>query len=119
MTMLQYANKFTSLRCFCPKVFEDKKEKIDLFEQGLREEMGCQLASHKFTTFKNLYDAALVVEIRFKLNKGERNVGNKPRLMMGSSQVAELRQQGNFQNANKKRGPGNAISDKLKQCETC
>ncbi|KAL3513118.1 hypothetical protein ACH5RR_025835 [Cinchona calisaya] len=100
MTVLQYANKFTSLGRFCPKVFEDEEEKMDRFEQGLREEIGCQLASHKFTTFKNMYDAALAVEMRFKLNEGERSIGKKPRWLMGSNQAARTRQQGNFQNAN-------------------
>ncbi|KAL3519885.1 hypothetical protein ACH5RR_018034 [Cinchona calisaya] len=115
MTMLQYENKFTSLGRFCPKVFEDEEEKMDRFEQGLREEIGCQLASHKFTTFKNMYDAALVVEMRFKLNEGERSIGKKPRWVMGSNQAVGTRQQGNFQNANKRRGPINANGAKLKQ----
>ncbi|KAL3502019.1 hypothetical protein ACH5RR_036468 [Cinchona calisaya] len=44
MTVLQYANKFTSLGRFCPKVFEGEKKKMDWFEQCLREEIGCQLA---------------------------------------------------------------------------
>ncbi|KAL3516605.1 hypothetical protein ACH5RR_023507 [Cinchona calisaya] len=115
MTVLQYANNFTSLGRFCPKVFEDEEEKMDRFEQGLREEIGCQLASHKFTTFKNMYDAALAVEMRFKLNEGERSIGKKPRWMMGSNQAVGTRQQGNFQNANKRRGPINANGGKLKQ----
>ncbi|KAL3530203.1 hypothetical protein ACH5RR_009525 [Cinchona calisaya] len=88
---------------------------MDRFEQGLREEIGCQLASHKFTTFKNMYDAALAVEMRFKLNEGERSIGKKPRWMMGSNQAVGTRQQGNFQNANKRRGPINANGGKLKQ----
>ncbi|KAL3509615.1 hypothetical protein ACH5RR_029016 [Cinchona calisaya] len=33
MIVLQYANKFTSLGRFCPKVFEDEEEKMDRFEQ--------------------------------------------------------------------------------------
>ncbi|KAL3497858.1 hypothetical protein ACH5RR_040590 [Cinchona calisaya] len=83
MTVLQYANKFTSLEHFCPKVFEDEEEKMDQFEQG------------------------------------ERSIGKKPRWMMGSNQAVGTRQQGNFQNANKRRGPVNANGGKLKQCETC
>ncbi|KAL3507760.1 hypothetical protein ACH5RR_033142 [Cinchona calisaya] len=89
MTVLQYANKFTSLGRFCPKVFEDEEKKMDRFEQGLREEIGCQLASHKLTTFKNMYDAALAVEMRFKLNEGERSIGKKPRWMMGLIKLLE------------------------------
>ncbi|KAL3520200.1 hypothetical protein ACH5RR_018349 [Cinchona calisaya] len=119
MTVLQYANKFTSLVRFCPKVFEDEEEKMDQFEQGLREEIRCKLASHKFTTFKNIYYAALTVEMRFKLNEGERSISKKPRWMIGSSQATGVRQEGNFQNVNKRRGPVNANEGKLKQCETC
>ncbi|KAL3499906.1 hypothetical protein ACH5RR_038999 [Cinchona calisaya] len=89
---------------------------MDRFEQGLREEIGCQLASHKFTTFKNMYDVTLAVEMRFKLNEGERSIGKKPRWMMGSNQAIGTRQQGNFQNTNKRRGPVNANRGKLKQC---
>ncbi|KAL3537517.1 hypothetical protein ACH5RR_000883 [Cinchona calisaya] len=96
MTVFQYANKFASLGCFCPRVFEDEEEKMDRFEQGLREEIGCQLASHNFTTFKNMYDAALAVEMQFKLNEGERNIGKKPRWMMGFNRAAGTRQQGNL-----------------------
>ncbi|KAL3516593.1 hypothetical protein ACH5RR_023495 [Cinchona calisaya] len=114
MTVLQYANKFTSLGHFCTKVFEDEEEKMDRFEQGMREEIGFQLASHKFTTFNNMYDVALAVEMRFKLNEGERSIGKKPRWMMGSNQAAGTRQQGNFQNANKRQGPVNANGGKLK-----
>ncbi|KAL3502807.1 hypothetical protein ACH5RR_037256 [Cinchona calisaya] len=35
MTVLQYANKFTSLGRFCSKVFEDEEEKMDRFEQAI------------------------------------------------------------------------------------
>ncbi|KAL3498592.1 hypothetical protein ACH5RR_041324 [Cinchona calisaya] len=114
MTVLQYANKFTSLGRLCPKVFEDEEEKMDQFEQGLRAEIECQLASHKFTTFKNMYDAALAVEVRFNLNEGEISIGKKPRWMMASNQAT-----GNFQSSNKRRGHVNANGEKLKQCETC
>ncbi|KAL3534613.1 hypothetical protein ACH5RR_003074 [Cinchona calisaya] len=92
MTVFQYANKSVSLGRFYPRVFEDEEENMDRFEQCLREEIGCQLTSHKFTTFKNMYDAALAVEMRFKLNEGERNIGKKPRWMMGSNQAAGTRQ---------------------------
>ncbi|KAL3513994.1 hypothetical protein ACH5RR_026711 [Cinchona calisaya] len=93
MTVLQYANKFIFLGRFCPKVFEDEVKKMDRFEQAM--------------------------EMRFKLNEGQRSIGKKPSWMIGSSQAARTRQQGNFQNANTRRGPINAKRGKVKQCKTC
>lgn len=49
MSVLQHANKFAGLGCFYPKAFGDEEEKMDCFEQGLRDEIECQLSSHKFT----------------------------------------------------------------------
>ncbi|KAL3520620.1 hypothetical protein ACH5RR_018769 [Cinchona calisaya] len=92
---------------------------MDQFEQGLREEIGCQLASHKLTTVKNIYDVTLAVKTRFKMNEDERNLGKKPRWVIRSNEAPGSRQQGNFQNANKRQEPVNASRGKMKQCETC
>ncbi|XP_073116083.1 uncharacterized protein [Elaeis guineensis] len=105
MIVLEYANKFNELDCFCPQLMEFERSKVNRFKQGLRYEIRSRLSSYIFNDYKDVLEQALKVESELKRLDLER--GDRKR----SRSAENLKdQQKNFKNNN---------SDKKKESTSC
>ncbi|XP_057250105.1 cold shock protein 1-like [Beta vulgaris subsp. vulgaris] len=69
MSVLEYAVKFNELARFAPDLVTTDRQRMNRFEGGLNLDIQVKLAAHMSSSYQELYDRAINVERKTKLQK--------------------------------------------------